>query len=176
MTVDGGNYGDNTDVRPPAADELSSGGFFRIGSGRRRDGREPLKLTLDGVFFVDGGFAGPNQLGAWDQVVAARETYLALAALAREAGETADAQADFFAHVQQLSGLTGGEPRTGYALPPPRRPHPTRSGPDQESIRNYQQQRVARMALMLWESRGDAGAIAVIAAWQNAPGPEPRRL
>ena len=50
-----------------------------------------MKLTLDGVFFVDGGFAGPNQLGTWDQVVAARETFLALAVMAREVRDTAAA-------------------------------------------------------------------------------------
>jgi hypothetical protein len=175
LTTDRGSYGDNTDVRAPGADELSSGGFGGIGGGRRDGTREPVKLTLDGIFFVDGGFAGPNQLGAWDQLVAARETFLALAALARQAGETPAAQADFFAHVQRLSGLTGSERPIGSFLPLPRPPHPP-FGPDRESIRDYHQQRVARMALMMRDSRGDAAAIAVIAGWQNAPGPEPHKL
>ena len=77
LTADGGRYGDNTDVRQPVADELSSGGFGGIGTGGHRGVREPVKLTLDGVFFVDGGFAGPNQRGTWEQVVFAREAHLA---------------------------------------------------------------------------------------------------
>ena len=100
MMADAGTYGDNTDVRPPAADEPSSGGFAGgFGGGGRRGAREVLKLTLDGVFFVDGGFAGPNQLGSWDQVVAAREAYLTFADLARQAGDSSAAQGDFFAYA-----------------------------------------------------------------------------
>jgi hypothetical protein len=173
MTADG-SYGDNTDVRAPAADELSSGGFSGF-SGGAQLGVEPLKLTLDGVFFVDGGFAGPNQLGAWDQVAAARETFLALSALARDVRGTPAAQAEFFAHVQQLSGLTSSEPRVGPVMPPPRPPRPG-AGPDQESIRNYQQQSISRNVLMMRNRLGDRAAIAAIAAWRNAPGPEPHKL
>jgi hypothetical protein len=175
LTADGGKYGDNTDVRAPAADELSSSGFMGMGSGRSRDTGEPEKLTLDGIFFVDGGFAGPNQRGSWDQVVYAREAYLTLAAVAREAHETPAAQADFFAHVQRLSGLIGSERRMGSSLPLPRRPIPP-FGPNRESIRNYQQQRIARMALMMRDSRGPGPAIKAIAAWQSTPGPEPHKL
>jgi hypothetical protein len=176
LTADGGRYGDNTDVRQPVADELSSGGFGGIGTGGHRGVREPVKLTLDGVFFVDGGFAGPNRRGTWEQVVFAREAHLALATLAGEVRETPAAQAEFFAHVQQLSGLTGDERRVGSVLLPPRRPHPGSSGPDREAIRTYQQQRIARMALRMRESRGAAAAIATIAAWQDTPGPVPHRL
>jgi hypothetical protein len=174
LTADGGQYGDNRDVRPPAADELWTGGFISAGGGRRDQG-EPLKLTLDGVFFVDGGFAGPNQLGTWDQVVAAREAYLACAALAREGGETLAGQDNFFAQMQQMSGLTGNEPRIGSMLPPPRPVH-SRLGADRDSIRTYHQQRVSRSALMMREHSGAGAAIAAIAAWQNTPGPEPHRL
>ncbi|HEY6345152.1 MAG TPA: hypothetical protein VIY49_26960 [Bryobacteraceae bacterium] len=67
ITVGGGVYGDNTDVRPPAADEL--GPSFALGAGGGNNNGEPIKLTLDGVFFVDGGFAGSNQLGSWDHLV-----------------------------------------------------------------------------------------------------------
>ena len=68
MTSDGSSFGDNTDVKPPAADELWHGSFVRIyGDGSGSHESQPVKLTLDGIFFVDGGFAGPNRLGAWEQ-------------------------------------------------------------------------------------------------------------
>ena len=175
LTADGGCYGDNRDVRPPAAEELSSGGFG-VGTGRGSDrAREPLKLTLDGVFFVDGGFAGPNQLGAWDQVVAAREAHLACEALAQASGETRAGQDNFFAQMQQMSGLTGNEPRIGSMLSLPRPVH-SRLGADRDSIPTYHQQMVSRSALMMREHWGAGRAIAVIAAWQNTPGPEPHKL
>jgi hypothetical protein len=173
-------YGDNTDVRPPAPDELSSGGGFGFGGGGGNQG-EPFKLTLDGVFFIDGGFAGPNQLGSWDHLVAAREAYLSASARARSAPQTPAGQADFFAHMDKLSGLdTGPQPNAPQALaPPPPRPLPPfagATGPDRESIREYEQQRVARTALSMRNGKGDAAAITAIAAWQDTPGPEPHRL
>jgi len=53
LTCDGSWFADNSNVRPPAADELSRG-WWRVGVGRRADRPKPTKLTLDGVFFVDG--------------------------------------------------------------------------------------------------------------------------
>jgi hypothetical protein len=147
ITVEGSVYGDNTDVRPPAADEL--GPSFALGGGGGGDSGEPFKLTLDGVFFVDGGFAGPNQLGTWDHLVAAREAYLSASALARSAPQTPAGRADFFARVDKLSGLdTGPQPNAPQAFaPPPPRPLPRflrADGPDRESIRKYEQQSVGK--------------------------------
>jgi hypothetical protein len=79
MTADGHWYGDNTDVRAPADDELGHGGFFSMSSGSGHDLDEPVKVMLDGVFFVDGGFAGPNRLGAWEHTVFAAEAHLVCA-------------------------------------------------------------------------------------------------
>lgn len=54
-------FGDNTDARPPEPGELWTGGSFGLGAGSGHP-LGPLKsvtLVLDGVFFIDGGFAGP---------------------------------------------------------------------------------------------------------------------
>jgi len=63
--------GDNTDVRGPKPDEVWKGGCISgIGGGGYNPGL-PIKsvtLILDGVFFLDGGFAGPNRSGLWEQV------------------------------------------------------------------------------------------------------------
>jgi hypothetical protein len=181
IIFEGGIYGDNTDVRPPAPDELSAGGGFSLGRGGGGNNGEPFKLTLDGVFFIDGGFAGPNQLGSWDHLIAAREAYLSASALARSAPQTPAGRADFFARMDKLSGLDADPRReipSALAPLPPRPPRPPSraSGPDRESIREYEQQSVARTALRMRNGQGDAAAITAIAAWQDMPSPEPHRL
>jgi hypothetical protein len=104
MTSNGSSFGDNTDVRPPAADEVWHGSFVSMGGGSDSDGSEPVKLSLDGVFFVDGGFAGPNHLWSWEYTVFAAEAYLNCAALAQEARRQGTPPAEFFAQVQTFTG------------------------------------------------------------------------
>ena len=178
LTAEGDLIGDNTDVSAPAEDEgwPGKGGF--VLSGRQRNiGAQPLKLTLDGIFFIDGRFAGPNQLGSWDHLVAARDTHLDCALQARNAGATQAAQADFFDQWQKLSGLTGDEPRRGPLFPPPRPPHPPRpGGVHLEDLRRYQQESVARKVLMMRDRLGAAAALTAVAAWQDEPGPVPHKL
>jgi hypothetical protein len=82
--------------------------------------------------------------------------------------------------MDKLSGLdTEPRPNARRALaPPPPRPlpPPRAGGPDRESIREYEQQRVARTTLRMRTGQDDAAAIAAIAAWLDTPGPEPHRL
>jgi len=172
MTADGHWYGDNTDVRAPAEDELWHGGFFSMSGGSRNDLDEPVKLTLDGVFFVDGGFAGPNRLGAWEHTVFAAEAHLVCAVLAREARQKTTSSDAFFVQVQQLTDQTD-EPR----LPPPPPPRSLESSPpDLESIRKYEQQIVGWKVIEMRKRLGDNAAIASIDAWGDAPGPKLHRL
>ncbi len=87
MNADGSTSGDNSDVRPPREDEIHRGGWIGFGPGSRTDELEPLKLELDGVFFADGGFAGPNRLGSCEHVVFAAEAHRECAAQVRRARE-----------------------------------------------------------------------------------------
>jgi hypothetical protein len=177
LTAAGECIGDNTDVSTPSEDERWCGGRFRISSHPRYDpDAEPVKLTLDRVFFTDEGFAGPNQLGSWDRFVAARETHLNCALQARRAAVAPDAQADFFYRWQKLSGLTGDEPCRSSVLPPPRPPHYRPNSVDHEDIRRYQQETVARKVLGMRDNLGAEAAILAIAAWQDRPGPELHKL
>lgn len=167
MTADRYLLRDNTDVRAPAEDELSHGGFFSMGSGFSSDGINPVRLTLDGVFFVDGGFAGQNQLAAWEQTVFAAEAYLACAALAREAhGDTRPAS-HFFDRALQLTGQANQE---RMPVPPP--PISLGGSPrDPEPIRKCEQQWVGWKICKMRESMGDEKAMAEIEAWGDAPIP-----
>ncbi|MEO8026114.1 MAG: hypothetical protein ABI823_06555 [Bryobacteraceae bacterium] len=80
--------GNNSDVRPPSPGEEWRGGF--IGNGGGGGGRgwpRPIAqatLVLDGVFFADGAFAGPNEARLWEQIVFAAETRQASSKLAAE--------------------------------------------------------------------------------------------
>jgi hypothetical protein len=171
MTCDGMLFGDNTDVRSPAADELSQGGWCGVGAGRGSDRPKPVKLTLDGVFFVDGGFAGPNQLGSWEHTVSAAEECLAYAALAREARSKGTPSAEFFAQVQALTG------QTDERRMPIRMAHYWRSTPlDPEPIRKYERQMAGWRVLSMRKSLGDEAALARVEAWADAPVPKFHKL
>jgi len=153
-------YGDNTDVRAPAQDELRLGDCFVTLVPGGFDGiRESVKLSLDGVFFADGGFAGPNQLGSWEHLVAARETYLSYAVEARESD-----RAGFFDRMQQARGAAP------LVMPSPY------EGLDGSAIREYQRQQIAHSVLLMRERLGDTATLAAVAAWRETPGPEPHRL
>ncbi len=173
-----GVYGDNTDVRMPEADETFSGGGFSAGAGGTAG--EPLKLTLDGVFFADGGFTGPNQLRSWDNLVAARGAFLAFAREARGAAGDAAARAAFFERMLRMSGLAEG--RAGFPMPPPPPPRPGFSRPaeisaeESDAIREYEEKSIARQVLSMREQVGDEAMLSRVAAWLDRPGPEPHRL
>jgi hypothetical protein len=171
MMCDGSWFGDNTDVRPPAADELWRGGWTGIRSVSGPDRRKPTRLTLDGVFFVDGGFAGPNQLGSWEHAVSAAEARAACAALAREARSKGTPAADFFAQVQVLTGQTEEQ---RMPIPPP---HHLGFAPlDPEPIRKYERQMAGRSVLFMRKFLGDEAVVASVEAWADAPVPKFHKL
>jgi hypothetical protein len=172
MTSDGSLYGDNTDVRPPSADELWHGGFISGSGGSSTDSMEPVRFTLDGVFFVDGGFAGPNRLGSWEQTVFAAAAYLECAALAREARRKGTPPSEFFLQVQVLTGQTDPP-----SMPPPPPPIPLDSGPpNPESIRKYAVQKVGWRILRKRETMDDEANVARLESWADAPAPRFHKL
>ena len=171
ITSDGSSFGDNTDVRPPAVDELWHGSFVSIGGGSGSHESQPVKLTLDGIFFVDGGFAGPNRLGAWEHTVFAAEAYLNCAALAQEASRHGTPPAEFFTEVQTLTGQMDER-----MPPPPHRPNLESAAPDPEPIRTYQLQVVGGRVLAMRKRLGDEAAMAAVEAWADAPVPKFYRL
>jgi hypothetical protein len=172
LTCDGSQFGDNTDVRPPVGDELWHGGFWSMSGEGGQDDLEPLKLTLDGVFFVDGGFAGPNRLGSWEQTVSAAEAHLACEALAREVRSKGSPPAEFFARVQTLTGQADRE----RMPPPPPPPSLESTPPDPEPTCRFEHRMVGWRVLSMRQSFGDEAAIALIEAWADAPIPKFHRL
>jgi hypothetical protein len=108
-------FGDNTDVRPRQPDELWKGGGFGVGGRDRLLG--PLKsvtLALDGVFFLDGGFAGPDTLYSFDRLTADVDAHLQVARIARDGHNKGLAPAAIFTQIEVVTG-----PDRGPAPPPP---------------------------------------------------------
>jgi hypothetical protein len=94
LNSDGDQVGDNRDVRPRAPDEVWAGGGVGLG-GRGNRYRGPMKkvtLALDGVFFVDGGFAGPNRGKLW------------VAKIAREGHDRGIAPEKILSGIEQVTG------------------------------------------------------------------------
>ena len=80
--------GDNTDARLPAPDEVwrrTGGGGIGNGGGLNRQGPiQSITLALDGVFFTDGEFVGPDNHGLWESVTTEAKMRMEEALAARE--------------------------------------------------------------------------------------------
>ena len=104
-----GMVGDNSDIRPPTPEEKwpGKGGGFGIGRSRGMNLRDPVKqitLTLDGVFFLDGEFVGPNREGLFEETVAVAEAHMLVAKIAREGHDSGRAPAQILAEIESITG------------------------------------------------------------------------
>ena len=107
LSRNGKLLGDNGDVRPPAPDEVWPGGGMGGGSARglRSAGKiERVTLTLDGIFFTDGTFIGPNQAKLWEQVVARAEAHQQVTQIAKDGRERGDAPGKILANIETITG------------------------------------------------------------------------
>jgi hypothetical protein len=122
LTASGTQAGDNSDVRPPVGDEVWSGGI--TGGGSRGGGRstpvDKVTLTLDGVFFADGGFAGQNRKFLWEQVVHTAAAHTQVAAIARQGHYDGVPAGKILARIADLTGPVSERP----SLPSPRETNP----------------------------------------------------
>jgi hypothetical protein len=105
--AESGMMGDNTDVRLPAEDEKWRGGMI---AGRNRGGGsspDPVKqvtLVLDGVFFLDGEFVGPDAGRTFDQTIAHAEAHMTVARIARESHDAGLGAAQILAEIEKVTG------------------------------------------------------------------------
>jgi hypothetical protein len=169
---DGRLLGDNSDVRPPAGDEVWTGGGVG-GGGSGSGGRNPaeiesITLTLDGVFFADGGLIGPNQAQLWEEVVARAEAHEQLTRIAREGRDCGDAPLKILADIETLTGPA-----------PERMPMPflPRSMLGMDEFRKAALQKLAReIAMVRRQPSGDEFALQLVIGWGDARLPQFRRL
>lgn len=113
--------GDNTDVRPPTADEKWRGGVIagRGGGGGGVSGRDPVKqitLVLDAVFFLDGEFAGPNREKLFEQTVADAEAHMMVAKIARQARDNGLTPTQILAEIKKVTGPAPEHPMVSFGF------------------------------------------------------------
>jgi hypothetical protein len=164
LSINGDQAGDNSDVRPPDAEERWKGGIGGGGGGRRlHRPMQSVTLTLDGVFFTDGGFAGPNRRGLWEQVVYSAEAHMQVAALARRGREAGMAAGQLLAEVERLTGPAAEE----FPRPP---------GSAAEVTRESVLRKLAWDIGMARKHGGDERTVGMLMSWVDARPPEFHKL
>jgi hypothetical protein len=123
-----------------------------------------VTLTLDGVFFTDGAFAGTNNYQMWEQVVASAEAHMEVARIAKQGHFEGRAAADILADIEKLTG-------PGDAPPP----HP-RGSRSMEEYRRWALELVAWPISSTRKHRGDERTVYMLSDWADAPVPKFRRL
>jgi hypothetical protein len=169
LNAQGEQAGDNSDVRPPAGDEIWRGGIAggRGGGGNRRSAPlAKVTLTLDGVFFADGGFAGPNRKFLWEQVVHTATAHAEVATIARQGHHDGAPAGQILAKITDLTGPVSERP------PMPVRPH--EASPD-----SYRAASLGRIAWQIDAQRkhlGDDATVILLLSWNDARPPHFHKL
>jgi len=159
-------FGDNSDVLPLLKHWMPE--FSEIEEHGSAPNPERANLSLDGVFFVNGGFVGANQYHLWEQVVFAAEEQRRVSELARER-RNAGAPPEFV--LDEIGTRTGPSP--GFQDRPmrvvPGRDHP-------EAYRVAARQKIAQGIAGTRAMMGDELAVQTVIAWADKPMPNFRRL
>jgi len=154
-----GQIGNNTDVRPPHANEDWTGGTWSgiIGQASSRPVSGDTTLKIDGVFFADGAFAGPDRLGLWEDVLVVAQSHLDVARLAREGHDKGVPAVQILASIEDVV-----RPFRGSSFNRDRR------------VRAMRQ--VAARVDAHRKSQGDDKAVYALMDWASAGVPKFRRL
>lgn len=114
-----GLVGDNTDVRPPTDDEKWRGGIAMAGARARESSFEGVKeitLILDGVFFLDGEFVGPNHEKLFERTVADAEAHMIVAKVASDAQDRGLSATEILGEVEKVTGPAPEHPGSVFRL------------------------------------------------------------
>ena len=168
---DGKIVGDNTDVSPPGPGEKVQGGGGG-GVGGTRSGRVPIRqvtLVLDGVFFADGEFVGPNREGLWELTVSDAEAHMQVAKIAREGHDNGLPPDQIVAAVARLTG----------PVPEHTPMHPGLRGTG-ASMEEYRQRALQNLAFQIGlmrqsPSSSDERQVDMLMGWTKAVLPQFRR-
>jgi hypothetical protein len=167
-----GIAGVNTDVRPPNGEEIWTGPLVSFGGMQRRrlppnDTVRSVTLILDGIFFQDGEFVGPDAAGLWESVTSEARMRLAIAKIA-SAGKASETSSD--AIFEEIAEITGPPPDTstpgGNMHPPPKTPA------------EFEKDTAMRLASSIEQQRhnlGDDRVIQLLAAAAGSPKVDFRR-
>jgi hypothetical protein len=168
-----GMVGDNTDVRPPGDDEKWRGGMTGSGGGGGEVKREPMRqvtLVLDGVFFLDGELAGPDEGKMFEQTVATAEAHRLVAGVVREGHERRLPATQILAEIENVTGVAPEHP--------PVPPNFRNAAATQGEFRTAALQTIAHQLgrrRRFPQPGTDDQAVAMILSWNDTVVPEFRR-
>ncbi len=169
MSPDGQLLGDNSDVRPPIGEEIWQGGIMGSGGSSRRDAAadlESITLSLDGVFFTDGSFAGPNKHKLFEQVTGNAAAHQQVLGIAEEGLQRGDTPAHILAKIRTVAPAAD--------RPPMPRPPSGMGCEDEYRLRALQQ---IGFRISHQQSRlGDEETLQTILGWADAKVPKFRKL
>jgi len=161
-----GIAGDNTDVRMPAANEMLRGGGGGGSAGGSRSTPNPIQsvtLTLDGVFFTDGEFVGPNLFGLWESITDEAKYKMDVAKAARDGKARGLAASAIMDDVVKIVGPVPDRLRPGLD-----------ARTDAARIRMQQEMR-ARQFQMQRNMNGDERTVEILAAQADTKLPNFRK-
>ena len=168
-----GMVGDNSDVRPPAPDEKWRGGIVAGTGGGGMKSRDPISqvtLVLDGVFFLDGAFVGPNTERLFEQTVADADAHVMLARIAREGHNKGLRAGEILAEIERATGPAPEGPPTNLAFRNP--------GASQEEFRRAALQTIAfqlAMRLRVPQAADKEQTVFMVMDWDNTALPHFRK-
>jgi hypothetical protein len=171
--AESGLVGDNTDVRPPADDEKWRGGIGGGGGGGGGNSRDPIRqvtLVLDGVFFLDGEFVGPDGEKMFEQTVADAEAHRIVARIAQDGHYKGLSAADILSEIEKTTGVAPDRPPM-----PANMRNPAASD---EDFRAAALQAIAfelRMRRRLPQGSNDEQAVFAIISWNDVVLPKFRK-
>lgn len=165
------SIGDNSDVavEPPADGPTWSTGMPTDGRG------EPISYVLDGVFFADGSFAGPDEWGLWDEVVEYFRIRQELATTALAVQEVGGSIAQIY---EALLAVAQPYVRAAEQLPPPPPPpFPTERSPMADHARTQARRLIGRRFLPAFPGlQTPEQAVSMVMRWTHSSPPVFRRL
>lgn len=163
--------GDNSDVaiRPPR-----EGCIISLGASDDQRG-EPISYVLDGVFFADGSFAGPDEWGLWDEVVEYFRIRQELATTALAVQEVGGSIAQIY---EALLAVAQPYVRAAEQLPPPPPPpFPTERSPMADHARTQARRLIGRRFLPAFPGlQTPEQAVSMVMRWTHSSPPVFRRL
>ena len=164
-------FGDNTDVRPARGDEVWRGGVVAGGAGGRNSteagGLRSVVLVMDGAFFADGEFIGPNQVHLWEEIYYEADVKLQAARIAAAGKARGSSTAEIMSDIDRFTGPApdrGGRP-----------PMASRETVDPEDFRRWHRGQLAIWFSPLRQRGGDEAVVNMLVSWSNTPLPKLRR-
>ena len=143
------------------------------GGGGSRSGPEAIRqitLALDGVFFLDGEFAGPDDGKMFEQTVAEAEAHRMVARIAKDGHYKGMPASDILAEIEKVTGVAPDSP--------PMPPHLRNPAAAPEDFRAAALQAIAFQLVLrrrLPQGGDDDHTVLAILGWNDAALPDFRK-